>query len=228
MMTPFFQLTLFLVLLAFLFFISRLTTNNLFRFLQRFFRSDKIVFTLISLVFFPGTVVHELAHYLAATVLFLRVREISIFPQRKGNYIKLGHVLYEKKDFVRGVIVGIAPIIIGILFLFGLSLWNIFPSPNIAYNLLLIYLIFTISSTMFSSKQDLVDLIYLLPFLYVAIIVLYVFRTDASFMFQNYGEKAFNNIFTKINPYLLLCIGIHIIIIILLKLFTKLSSSFDI
>ena len=63
----------------------------------------------MALLYFPGTAVHEMSHLVMAMILNLKVRDISLLPKIRGNTIKLGTVTYEKKDVVRGLIVGIAP-----------------------------------------------------------------------------------------------------------------------
>lgn len=217
-----FQLIIFAVLLISLFFLSRFTINQLFYFFRRFLKNEKAVFRLISLIFFPGTVLHEFAHFFAAIVLFLRVRDIKIFPEWENNNLKLGHVLYEKKDFVRGILVGIAPIFAGLLFFLSLFAWRLFPQQNFLLNVLVIYFIFTVSSMMFSSKQDLIDLIYIPPVLILIAGIIYVFDIKIDILFQNENLSRLAITFlTQINFYLVISILIHFGIIIFLKIFNR-------
>lgn len=205
-----------------LYFISRKTINNLFHLLRTFLKNDHLVFSLISIIFFPGTVVHELAHFFTAIILFLRVHSLSIFPKWERNEIKLGTVLYEKKDFVRGVLVGIAPIFSGIFFLWAIAAFNIFPSDNIFFNLLIIYLIFTVSSMMFSSKRDLIDLIYIIPFLVILYGFIYIFDIKLDFIFHNQSlEEALFNFLKQVNMFLLISIGVNLTLLFFLFLVKK-------
>lgn len=209
---------LFLILLLFaLYFISRQTTNQIFHALRLFIKNEKSIFAIISFIFFPGTIIHEMAHFFMAIILMLKVRGITIFPTWEDGYIKLGSVVYEKGDYVRGVLVGIAPIIVGLLFFWWISAINVFPSNNTGLTILLGYLIFVISSTMFSSKQDLVDLIFLIPFAVLGFIIIYIFDIKIQIPFnENIIRYAVKQVMT-INIYLLFSIGIQVGILILLQ-----------
>lgn len=216
-------LILFVIQLIALFFLSRITINNLFHFFRLFSKNDKAVFGLVSLIFFPGTILHEFAHFFAAIILFMRVRDIKIFPEWEGDYIKLGRVLYEKKDFVRGVLVGIAPIIAGLLFFLAISAWRLFPNQNIWINVLIVYIIFTVSSMMFSSKQDLIDLVFVLPLFIVLAGIIYIFDIKFDFIFRDQTVSSlFASFLNNINFYLFLSLAIHIGIIATLKIFSQL------
>ena len=212
----------FLVELVLLYLISRQTTKELFTFFRKFF-SDSIVFVLITLIFLPGTIIHELAHYFMAIILFLNVREISVLPEFQKNYIKLGKVVYEKKDIVRGILVGIAPIFAGLFIFWLLSLVKIFPNSNIFITIGLSYLIFVISTTMFSSKQDLVDIAFIIPILLCIGAIIFIFNINlAGFLEKTHFWTSFNHFIQQLNFYFLLSFAIHIILIIVLKSIHKL------
>ena len=206
----------FFIQIVLLYFLSRLTINKAFRFLQMFSKNDQLIFSLVSLIFFPGTIVHELSHFMAATVLFLKVRSIDILPRREGTEIKLGSVLYEKKDFVRGVLVGIAPIFSGVLIFWFVAKFRLFPAENILLNIVFLYLIFAISSMMFSSKKDLVDLIYIIPlgvFLYG---FYYIFDLRLDFLIQNEAlRQGMTKFIQQVNIYLLISLGVNLTLLLL-------------
>ncbi len=209
----------FLGLMTLLYLLSRRTIQELFYILLRLF-PKKIAYSLVALLFFPGTVVHEVAHFLMATILIMRVRDIRLLPEWHGNNLKLGSVLYEKQDALRGIVVGIAPVVAGILIFLFLANWNIHIRNSVAENLIFFYVVFVISTTMFSSKQDLVDLVYVLPFILLLCIVLYVLDVPVIAFVQ----ESVNNMATslaKINQYLLYSVGVHIALITLFKLIKK-------
>jgi hypothetical protein len=215
---------IFFILLFFqtiaLFFVSRHSTNQLFQFLRIFIKNEKWVFAIVSFLYLPGTILHEMAHFFAAMALFLKVKDINIFPEFKKDYIKLGSVLYEKKDFVRSFLVGIAPFFAGIFFFYYLSIFKLFPSVNLLQNLLFSYLIFAVSSTMFSSKQDLIDFIFIIPFVIFGAGIIYIFQIDFTFILKN--EKAVKNLvqfLKEINFYLFISLIINLSLIIILKSF---------
>ncbi len=154
-----------------LYFLSRSNIKLIFKIIKR----KKLAAYLLSVLFFPGTVLHELSHFFAAIVLFLRVGDVEIFPSIEGNKIKLGRVYYERKDFVRGLLVGIAPLFTGSAVLFGIFYFNLFPANDFLQNLIFVYLIFSISSTMFSSKQDLKDLGLVVPLVLFLVALVYIY-----------------------------------------------------
>jgi hypothetical protein len=154
---------LLIVQLIILFFITKITLRELFFLLHYLFRSQTLSNIVIAILFFPGTVVHELAHFFMAIIMFLKVRELQLIPEWDHKSIKLGHVTYERKDPVRGFIVGIAPLFAGVAVLFLILLNFPLPASTAGMTLLIGYLIFTISSTMFSSPQDLVDAGVIIP-----------------------------------------------------------------
>jgi len=209
---------LILLQIILIFFLSRLTINELFRFLRMFFRKEKIIYILVSFLFFPGTIVHEMGHFMAATILNLRVHEVRLLPQWEKNRIKLGSVLYEKKDFLRGVLVGIAPIFFGLIFFWFLAKFHLFPSDSLLENIIFGYIVFAVSSTMFSSKQDLVDFVLIIPVIIIIVGVIYVFNINLDFIFNNkLIINGFFEFFQNINFYLLFSAITNFILIIFFK-----------
>lgn len=127
------------------------------------------------LVFLPGIVVHELAHWLMAWVLGLQPGRLRIWPVRKGSVVGLGSVTTRRGGPVRDSLVGIAPLLAGTLLIVlitrwwlaevpieallassDLSLWGdairqAFASPDA---LLWAYLVFAIANGMMPSKPD--------------------------------------------------------------------------
>lgn len=213
-MNEWYLLLAILVELTILFFISRHSINQLFHFIYHFTRSNKVTFFFISMIFLPGTVLHELSHFFTAMSLMLRVRDMTILPEWDHNYIKLGSVVYEKKDAIRSIVVCIAPIFLGIIILLWLSMLPIFESETPWWvKALVIYFVFTLSTTMFSSKQDLVDTVFIIPFIIVIGILIYFLKIDLTAFIEVTGliiAKANNYLYAIVN-YLGISIGIHIL-----------------
>lgn len=212
------MLIAFPVILLSIFFISRIVTDNMFHLLRIFIKNETTIFVLISLFFLPGTILHELAHFFAATILVLRVRSVSILPTQQEGYIKLGSVTYEKKDVVRGILVGIAPLFVGLIFFYLINASKIFPTPNFMLNVLFIYLIFSVSSTMFSSKQDLVDIIFVLPLGIIIGGIIYIFDIEIVNIFMN--KTIMNAIISFVdstNRYLFFSLLINLLLLVLFK-----------
>lgn len=214
--------TLFIFQLILLYFISRISIKELFQVLRIFFSSDKIVFIFVSLIFLPGTIIHELSHFLAAISLLLHVREVHVFPQWEKNYIKLGRVIYEKKDVIRSIFVGIAPVIVGLLFFWWFSAIDVLSINHWGFRILMVYGIFVISTSMFSSKQDLIDIIYIIPFFLIVGAVIYIFQIDLSFILkQQVLIDGITKFLYDVNIFLGISLVIHIVIIGLFQLFQR-------
>jgi len=222
-MNPNLQILAFLFLTLVLFFLSRKSTSLLFQFLINHFGSKRLSYAILAIIYLPGTILHELSHFLMANILFLKVHDISIFPEVDENQLKLGKVIFEKKDFVRGILVGVAPIFVGLSFLLWLSSLGVGSSENIFYKALLFYLIFVISTSMFSSKQDLVDLVYLIPAILVFVFVIYLFGIDLGFFYHIFQSLEGGLKFLyALNNYLGLSILIHLSVLLIVKVYLKL------
>ncbi len=205
--------------LIILFFISRQTIRSLFYFFRYFIKNDNFVFSIISLIFFPGTIVHEFGHFFMALLLMLKVEEIRIFPQWKNNQIKLGSVIYRKKDLLRAILVGIAPVFTGLGVFLWIAYFKFFPYKNLLINLFFAYLIFSISSTMFSSRQDLKDILYLIPFSIIIGGIIYIFNINILNLLIKFNILEIGiSIVNQINLYLLFSIIINIFIFLFIKL----------
>jgi len=205
----------FLLQIIIIFIVSRLILKELFLLLRKFFKTDFPVFLLVSLIFLPGTIIHESAHFITALFLILPVKSMTVFPKWDNNEIKLGEVLFIKKDFLRAILVGIAPVFFGVGILFSLFYFHIYPTNNLGLNILYSYLIFSISANMFSSKQDLKDLALIIPVIMLLVIVFYVFDIKI-----NIGSL--NVIMNKINLYIFFVLIVNTV----LFLFTKLLNYF--
>lgn len=200
-----------------IYFFSRMSINELFYFLRIFFKNERNVLMAITVFFLPGTILHEISHFFGATILMLKVREMSILPKREGNYVKLGSVLYEKKDFVRGILVGLAPFFFGMIFFWFLAKLNVFPNKNSIITLLIGYFIFVVSSTMFSSSKDLQDLLFVIPLGIIVAGLIYIFNIKIEFAINRSLLDTLENISGEINIFLFTSIIIHVCLIVFLK-----------
>lgn len=210
---------IFLVEVIALYFFSRAVVKQLYSFFEIFIKSQKTVFLLVSMLYFPGTIIHEMSHFFAAIILFLNVKDIRIFPEFEEDHIRLGSVIFEKKDFVRGILVGVAPIIFAMLIFFTVAINSLYPTSSFALNILFGYLLFTISSTMFSSKKDIVDLIYIIPLAIILIGASYFFLKFnlLDFLRQDSVIKITNKFFENVNFYLFFSLAINIVLLGVLK-----------
>ena len=138
-------------------------------------RSDLSI-TLFAVLFFPGVLLHEASHYLAAKLLRVRTGRFSIIPRPlPGGRLQMGYVETAASDWVRDTLIGAAPLITGGLFvayaglarLGLLELWQAYSAGGWEAALAMIpqitaqsdfwiwfYLTLVVSSTMLPSASD--------------------------------------------------------------------------
>jgi hypothetical protein len=111
---------------------------------------------LYSTIMFPGTVIHELSHWIVAELLRVRTGEITIFPTTKdklNGQQSLGSVATSKTDPFRSFAIGIAPFATGLAVLFFLTKL-ILEQPAIWQLILLYYGIVVTGNSMLTSDSD--------------------------------------------------------------------------
>jgi hypothetical protein len=139
---------------------------------------------LWSLIFLPGTIVHEMSHLFAAAITGTKIGKVEILPElpRAGigaqfdqpkKSVHLGYVQTQELGLFRGFLVGTAPLFIGL----GLLVWLAAPiglrsfdnlrTSFTIYDLLIIYFFFTISNSLFPSW---VDIKHALPLIILGVI----------------------------------------------------------
>lgn len=211
------DMIVFLLLVIGIYFFSRKAMNEVFYFLMRIFKNYHLALAIITLILLPGTLVHELSHFIMALVLLLPVKSMSLFPVFEANEIKLGEVRFEKRDALRSGIVGIAPFVVGIFLLTAIFYFRIFPGQDLILNFLMAYLIFSISSNMFSSRQDLKDAIFIIPLIVVGMAIFYLFdiKLDMTLV---------NAIMKEANYYLFFVLAINSGAFVLFRVFNSFSK----
>lgn len=176
---------IFVLALLVLYILSRIFIHKLFVVLYRLTGNRDKAAGVLGWIFLPGTFIHEVSHLLAALFLLVPVGRINLLAERQDEGIKLGSVQIGKTDFIRGSIIGLAPLVTG----GGLILWAISYSLSRGYLgnpwivLGLIYLVFQITHTMFSSKSDLNAVLELAVFLAVISLALVLFKIYAPFTY---------------------------------------------
>lgn len=211
------DMIVFLLLVIGIYFFSRMAINEVFYFLMRIFKNYHLVLAIITLILLPGTLIHELAHFLMALALLLPVKSMSLFPVFEADQIKLGEVKFEKRDVIRGGIVGIAPFVVGILLLISIFYFRIFPGQDLILNSLAAYLIFSVSSNMFSSSQDLKDAFYIVPAIAFVAALIYLFDIKLDM-------TSVNAIMKEANYYLFFVLAINFGAFVLFKILNSFSK----
>lgn len=67
----------------------------------------------IFLIFLPGVIVHEAAHWGMARLLGLRTGKFRVWPKRQGRHIGLGSISVESRGALPDSLVGLAPLVVG-------------------------------------------------------------------------------------------------------------------
>ena len=81
-------------------------------------RSPNLTIGIFSLLFFPGVFLHELSHLLMAKLLGVQTGKFSLLPQvMDDGRLQLGYVEAASSDFFRDSLVGLAPLISGMVFI---------------------------------------------------------------------------------------------------------------
>ncbi len=187
---------IFLIELLILFFASQMLTRSLSQLFFRITKSQTITIQLLSILFLPGVIVHELAHLLMASILFVPVGDIEFMPQITGGGVKLGSVSIAKTDPVRRALIGFAPVLVGVVMLLGTLFYLVNPvnlAPNSGWAFLIIaYIAFEIGNTMFSSKKDLEGTVELLVvFCFFGLLAYFLgIRVDLAFTTDVFSKEA--------------------------------------
>lgn len=166
---------LFFLQLLILFLFSRQVHKKVSLFFFLLTNNIKRTVHLMAFLFFPGTVIHEVSHFLMAHLLFVPTGEMNLLPKMEGDGVRLGSVMIGKADPLRRLLIGVAPFLVGTAIIFttlfiaeSYQLWT-----NIWYSLLCVYILFQIGNTMFSSSKDLEGALSFIILLIVLSLVFY-------------------------------------------------------
>jgi hypothetical protein len=154
-----------------LYIISRRLSQNLFISAFLLTKSRPVAVGFLSLIFFPGTVIHELAHLFTAEILGVRTSGLTLVPEGiEEKDVRTGSVSIAQSDPIRRAVIGIAPIFVGLgmlglLSFFFPGVWQqvridaqngiLFSGYSLYLFILMGYALFAVSNTMFSSPEDL-------------------------------------------------------------------------
>lgn len=204
---------IFFVELFFLFLLSRLVQKQLSQFLFTVTRSIRWTVALLSLLFLPGTILHEVAHYVFASILFVPVGKMELIPKLNGNSVKLGSVAIGRTDPLRRLLIGIAPFLVGtsiILLTLFLAERNMLWKNSWAVTAIF-YTLFEVGNSMFSSKKDLEGASFILVLVLILTVLFYSLgiRVTAQDISHILNEKTVH-IFYQGIIYLIFPIGIDL------------------
>ncbi len=217
-------IVLFFIEFALIFFLSRQLSKTLSHFLLRIFKNHRITIHILSFLFLPGVIVHELSHWLMAEITFVKTGQIEFTPQIHGDKVKLGSVAIAKTDPIRRFFIGVAPILFGLPIIFGLYVF-LFPQGSLTFSwqlLLFFCLLFEIGNTMYSSSKDMEGAIGFFIFTAILIILYFTFHLHLPpAVIQAITAARVQNIFGKMDILLGILGGIDIVIIGGLRMLVK-------
>jgi hypothetical protein len=85
-------------------------------------------FWLFSLVVLPGTLSHELCHWVVGKLLDGRPVHFTVFPKRVGGGLVLGSVAFSNLRWYNAFFIGLAPLLL-LAAAYGLFLWRLSGHP---------------------------------------------------------------------------------------------------
>ncbi len=178
-----------LLSLVFLYFSGQVLLRQLTYLVHHVGGSRRFLIVLWSLVFLPGTIIHELSHFFVAILVGARTGKVEIFPEFLGTDsdeggVALGSVQTQKLNIVQGVLVGLAPFFVGLCLLvwLGSLILQNYSLGDYAIMAFQGYLFFTLSNSFFPSRSDLVHVVP--AAITVAIIVVIAWLVGVQFSFS--------------------------------------------
>lgn len=117
------QLFAFTITLTCLLLLSRWITRQVLWLGHRVTNNENATLIAYYLLLFPGILLHELSHLLAAKAVGLRVGKLSLGPKPRRHSVELGSVTVSRGDALRESLVGVAPFLGGTLALLAIGYW---------------------------------------------------------------------------------------------------------
>lgn len=215
------QLISFLLLLTLLFFGGKKIHIAIYRLVYLVSLNKKIALWILAFIILPGTIIHELSHFFTAVILHVKTGKLSVWPEVGENEeIQAGKLMLGKVDPFRHTVIGLAPIIIGLVLIYLIAIFFLpsYPQlPIINYQLsIIIYLIFTISVTMFSSKKDLESMLIAGPL--VILIIGSLYKIGVRVILDDPLVGKIIRMTGNLNLYLLMASIVDYVVLLLLNL----------
>lgn len=164
-----------------LLFSQRFVTQQFSRLIHKFGGGQNTVVWLYSLIFLPGTLIHEVSHLLMAAATGARTGQVTIFPEfiedimeeKHDKHVRLGSVQVQRMNPVQGFLVGFAPFIIGLALMVWLAalIQSNFNTTNYLAIVIETFLFVNISNSLFPSWEDIKQTLPLIVILAIAVVV---------------------------------------------------------
>ncbi len=238
---PLFWAAVFLVAIWWL---SRQLAGYFMAAIYRLTRSQSLAVTLYAILFLPGTLVHESSHWAMARLLGAKTAGFHVLPRvdSKGQ-VQLGAVDVRGGGLIEHTLIGMAPMLVGGLLTVGLSyilvdveavraalqadawatliqvLAATFHRPD-AW--IWLYLLFTISSSMFLSASDRAPLQQMA--LYVALVFLLLYLLGVIPALPPSWAQAIRDVAGVFAAGLAVALMLHLVMTPLAWLFYRIAS----
>lgn len=142
------------------------------------FGSNLVGKWIYTIIFLPGTILHELSHWLMAELLGVGTGEITILPDfddnLEGDREKLGSVQTAKTGPLRSFLIGAAPFLTGLAVLFVLGSLLLRGDLLLWQYALIFYSVIVVGSSMLLSKEDRKSWPFIAILLVVVTVIYYV------------------------------------------------------
>lgn len=207
-------------------------------------RNPNVTIGIFSLLFLPGVFLHELSHFLMAKILGVPTGKFSLLPQvMPDGRVQLGYVEAASADILRDSLVGVAPLISGIVFIaiaanipmhltilwdtlrnfqWSLFLGGLQALPTVPDFGVWFYATFAVSTTMMPSESDRHAWLPL-GIVSALLLTLAILAGAGPWMLDNLAPP-FNQVLRSTAVILLVSIIVHIILILPLALIHRLLS----
>lgn len=218
---------IFILEIFLLFLFSRSLTNSIARLLYKISRSKVFTYNALAVIFLPGTIIHEIAHMLIAGIMFVPSGDMEIFPQIEDDNVRFGSVKIAQSDPIRRFIIGVAPVIFGLILMFAVLVFSLqyFNSSTPWWQIaLVIFLVFEIANTMFSSSKDMEGalVLFLVIFSLIVVFVATLYFTNNLSSFFNWllsvNSINLSDQLKQLVTLLLIPLGIDLVFIIPVKI----------
>jgi|SRR3989344_3520825 len=204
-----------LIELFLLFIISKKVLLGVSRLIYEVTNSKRLTVYVTSVLFLPGTFLHEMSHFIFALFTLVPVGEVDLVPELLDDAsVRMGSVKIGKTDPVRNFFIAIAPSVAGIGAIGVISYF--FNQVNIIVQILFIYLVFTISNTMFSSKKDMQEVWKLVVFLLILGIVIYFLGINLTSLVYILKKREISVFFENMESVLLFPLALDIVLLFIL------------
>lgn len=203
---------LYLFEISILFLLNRAFNITLLTLINKKVKNEKTILYIIYIFYWPSILFHETAHFMAAKLMFLPIKKVSLIPKLEGDKFNLGHVRFESGGQLRNFVASSAPFWLGnITLFFVIQKMLTLPFKSITCFLLAL-IVFQLANALVLSWPDIKSALII----YVIIAIL-IFFISIGLITLNFRSEMLVNYFLLMDKYLLVPIAINTIFVILMR-----------